>query len=113
MEYPYITISLTSKTLTFVISKKEQQRFPIAIGKPDTPTPKGTWQIQNKKILSDTEVFGSHWLGLSLPGYGIHGTNRPELIGKAVSGGCIRMLNQDIQSLFQQTHIGTLVIIAE
>ena len=113
MQYPYITVSLKQKTLTLLHSEKEQITFPVAIGKPATPTPKGTWHILNKKILTDKNVFGSYWIGLNLPGYGIHGTNQPELIGKQVSGGCIRMQNSDIQQLFQQTQIGTPVIITE
>ena len=113
MHYPYIVISLKQKTLTLFGSEKEHQVFPIAIGKQTTPTPQGTWYIQNKKILTDDSPFGSHWLGLDCPGYGIHGTNQPDSIGKAISGGCIRMHNHDIQQIFPQVQIGTPVIITE
>lgn len=43
--------------------------------------------------------------------YRIHGTNEPESIGKAMSSGCIRMLNQDIEELFLRVEIGTRVIV--
>lgn len=43
--------------------------------------------------------------------YRIHGTNEPESIGKAVSSGCIRMLNQDIDELYLRVPIGTRVIV--
>ena len=43
--------------------------------------------------------------------YRIHGTNDPSSIGKALSSGCIRMLNQDIAELFLQVPIGTRVVV--
>lgn len=43
--------------------------------------------------------------------YRIHGTNEPESIGKAVSSGCIRMLNQDIEELYLRVQIGTRVVV--
>ena len=39
--------------------------------------------------------------------YAIHGTNKPESIGKFASYGCIRMLNQDITDLFERVTVGT------
>ena len=43
--------------------------------------------------------------------YRIHGTNEPHTIGKAVSSGCIRMLNQDVAELFERVTAGTVVIV--
>ena len=43
--------------------------------------------------------------------YRIHGTFEPESIGKSVSSGCIRMLNEDVAHLFEQVAIGTQVIV--
>ena len=43
--------------------------------------------------------------------YRIHGTIEPELIGKAASSGCIRMLNEDIVSLYDRVEVGTPVIV--
>jgi lipoprotein-anchoring transpeptidase ErfK/SrfK len=43
--------------------------------------------------------------------YRIHGTTEPESIGKSVSSGCIRMLNEDVADLFDQVMIGTKVIV--
>jgi hypothetical protein len=48
-------------------------------------------------------------MGLSIKGYGIHGNNNPNSIGKAVSGGCIRMRNQDVEELFGMVSTGTPV----
>jgi len=43
--------------------------------------------------------------------YRIHGTNEPDSIGKAVSSGCIRMLNDDVTDLYERVKIGTPVIV--
>ena len=43
--------------------------------------------------------------------YRIHGTNEPQSIGKSVSSGCVRMLNEDVAELFEQVEIGTKVIV--
>src|SRR4051794_32430545 len=43
--------------------------------------------------------------------YAIHGTNKPESIGKFASYGCIRMLNQDITDLFGRVDVGTQVVV--
>lgn len=43
--------------------------------------------------------------------YRIHGTNEPQSIGKAMSSGCIRMLNQDIAELYDQVIVGTPVTV--
>jgi lipoprotein-anchoring transpeptidase ErfK/SrfK len=45
--------------------------------------------------------------------YRIHGTNEPRSIGKAVSSGCIRMLNEDVAELFEAVNIGTEVVVRE
>ena len=43
--------------------------------------------------------------------YRIHGTNQPSSIGKRVSSGCIRMLNQDVIDLYSRVNIGTKVVV--
>src|SRR3954467_5348468 len=43
--------------------------------------------------------------------YAIHGTNKPESIGRFASYGCIRMLNQDITDLYQRVNVGTQVVV--
>jgi lipoprotein-anchoring transpeptidase ErfK/SrfK len=43
--------------------------------------------------------------------YRIHGTNDPRSIGRAVSSGCIRLLNEDIAELYELVKIGTKVIV--
>jgi lipoprotein-anchoring transpeptidase ErfK/SrfK len=52
---------------------------------------------------------GLCWIGLSLPGYGIHGTPNPELIGKTGSHGCIRLTNWDAVRLGKMVRAGIAV----
>ena len=49
------------------------------------------------------------YLGSSL--YRIHGTNEPYTIGQNVSSGCIRMMNEDVEDLYDRVHVGTRVIV--
>jgi hypothetical protein len=55
-------------------------------------------------------VLGTRRLNLG-DGYGIHGTNKPETVGRSVSHGCVRMLNQDIERLYEMVPVGTPVYI--
>ena len=52
---------------------------------------------------------GACWIGLSLPGYGIHGTPTPEMIGKTGSHGCFRLTNWDALRLSRMIQVGTPV----
>ena len=54
---------------------------------------------------------GTVWLGLSLPGYGIHGTPLPERIGRAESHGCFRLANWNVSKLYELVSPGTRVIV--
>jgi lipoprotein-anchoring transpeptidase ErfK/SrfK len=49
------------------------------------------------------------YLGSSL--YRIHGTNEPHTIGQAVSSGCIRMTNDDVQDLYERVRVGAKVLV--
>jgi len=56
---------------------------------------------------------GVAWIGLSLPGYGIHGTPRPEDIGKTESHGCLRLANWNAARLLKMISIGIPVVIED
>ena len=56
---------------------------------------------------------GVAWMGLNLPGYGIHGTPRPESIGNAESHGCFRLANWNAARLFAMCQSGTRIIIEQ
>ncbi|MCG8370363.1 MAG: L,D-transpeptidase family protein, partial [Proteobacteria bacterium] len=57
--------------------------------------------------------LGTRALRLGLPGYLIHGTNRPAGVGMRVSHGCVRMFPEDIEFLFEQVRVNTLVRIID
>ncbi|WP_054955068.1 L,D-transpeptidase [Paenibacillus dakarensis] len=84
--------------------------FPVALGKLATQTPAGSFTIISK-APNPGGPFGTYWLGLSKPHYGIHGTNDPSSIGRAVSHGCIRMYNEDVNELASLVPIHTQVTI--
>jgi LysM repeat protein len=104
-----IKINLRGRRLYLYQGQHLFNSYAVAIGKPSTPSPIGTWSIVNKKILDGRQVYGTRWMGLSKPNYGIHGTNNPHSIGKAVSLGCIRMYNHDIEKIFTMVPLGTSV----
>ena len=105
-----IVINTAKRTLTLNRDGKAYKTYTVAIGKPATPTPKGNFKIINKAI-NPGGPFGVRWLGLSAPNgdYGIHGTNNPASIGKAVSNGCVRMQNKDVLELANLVPVGTSV----
>mgnify|MGYP000951470264 FL=1 len=86
--------------------------YPCAVGKSSTPTPLGSFAIATK-IMNPGGAFGTRWLGLTLPEYGIHGTNKPASIGTQASLGCIRMHNHHVEALYDLVGVGTPVIIIE
>ena len=53
--------------------------------------------------------LGSHVLGLGIPGYLIHGTNKPAGVGMRVSHGCVRLFPEDIESIYNRVDIGLRV----
>jgi hypothetical protein len=66
--------------------------------------PFGTNQRKYKGVL------GTHRLNMG-DGYALHGTDKPESIGRSVSHGCIRLRNEDIETLYQMVAVGTPVFI--
>ncbi len=107
-----ITINVNNHTLTLFQNGKVYKVYPVAVGKPSTPTPRGTFKIINRAI-NPGGAFGIRWLGLNVPfgDYGIHGTNNPGSIRKNISNGCIRMYNKDVLELSNIAPIGTTVSI--
>jgi hypothetical protein len=98
--------------LTVFVNGVPYKKYPIALGRPDTPTPVGEWTVINK-YKNWGSGFGSRWIGLNVPWgiYGIHGTNRPGSIGHDASHGCVRMFNRDVEELYKWVRPGTIVSI--
>jgi L,D-transpeptidase ErfK/SrfK len=105
-----IRVSLGQRRLTLVNNGRIVKTFPIGVGKMLTRTPLGEYVIVNREP-NPGGPYGVMWLSLSRRGYGIHGTNNPSSIGKAVSAGCIRMHNHDVLDLARRVPNGTRVVI--
>ena len=60
---------------------------------------------------SPSNPMGAAAMTLAGGAYAIHGTNAPKTIGRFVSHGCIRMLNEDILDLFDRVAVGTPVLV--
>ena len=105
-----VILNLGSRTLRLLQYGADVATYPIAIGKPATPSPVGDYTILNKAV-DPGGPFGTRWLGITENGLGIHGTDTPPSIGLAVSNGCIRMYNQDVEAIFPLLNVGDPVSI--
>jgi len=117
-----IVIRLAERKLTLMRDGKPAGEYEIAVGKPDTPTPTGEFQIADKQAYKEPNgAFGTRWMEFHrmrapdgvLHLFGIHGTNAPQKIGDAVSHGCIRLSNHDVEEVFMQAHVGEPVEIVD
>lgn len=108
----HITIDTLRNLLALYDQNRLSATYPVATGKPSTPTPLGDWVII-EKTLRPGGPFGAAWMRLSVPngGYGIHGTNDPASIGRSVTHGCVRMRDEDVTRLYNTVPIGTLVTV--
>ncbi|GEO25979.1 hypothetical protein AAC03nite_17640 [Alicyclobacillus acidoterrestris] len=112
-ENPYtIEIDTEQPVLKLYRNGQLYRAWHVALGKSQTQTPVGDWQIVDKQ-KDWGGGFGTRWLGLNVPWgtYGIHGTNQPTSIGRFASHGCVRMKNRDVEQLFDIVPIGTRVVI--
>ena len=94
------------------------------VGKQSTPTPLGTFYVNDLVERFDGSAYGPFILSLSgfsevmetfgggVPVIAIHGTNRPELMGGAHSNGCIRIPNDVVRFLAETVPMGTPVTIS-
>lgn len=73
------------------------------------------WYTQGAIVPAESpdNILGTRWLGISEPGYGIHGTVEPDSLGTQVTKGCIRMSNVEIEEVFSMIPIGTEVTIVD
>jgi len=116
-----IVVSLEDRKLALVEDGQVKKVYTVAVGKPSTPSPVGTFAIQRRvknpvyqhegKVVQPGagNPVGTRWMGLSVKGYGIHGTNEPKSIGKAASHGCIRMARKDLEEMYEMVHVGDTV----
>jgi lipoprotein-anchoring transpeptidase ErfK/SrfK len=118
-----VVVDLSDRVVTLYDGGRHVLSAPAAIGSPATPTPVGRFYVNQRLVPADASGrFGPGAIGISafsevLTGWAqggpiaIHGTNRPDLIGGAVSNGCIRVRNDLLRQLFDRTRAGTPVTV--
>ncbi|NMF84292.1 L,D-transpeptidase [Nodosilinea sp. P-1105] len=123
-----IEINLSQRQLILYQNDMVQAEFPVAIGQDDWQTPLGDFAVRDMRVdpvwrhpitkeavqSGPTNPLGSRWIGFATDGdyhIGIHGTNQEDSIGEAVSHGCVRMFDHDIQSLYSRVTVGTPIIV--
>jgi lipoprotein-anchoring transpeptidase ErfK/SrfK len=118
-----IVISIADRQLAVLDHGQVIKIYSIAVGTRGTPSPDGEFVIINHAKdptyrHGDKEIgpgkdnpLGSRWMGLSLKGYGIHGTNVQSSVGKALSHGCFRMRKSDVEELYGLVQVGDTVTI--
>jgi lipoprotein-anchoring transpeptidase ErfK/SrfK len=107
----YIIVNLTMFCASYFEDDKLIKEYPIGVGKAETPTPPGNYQVIDKLIFDkpvDVDL-GSRRLVLSSDKTCLHGSWNGPVEGH-VSGGCVRMYNRDIEELFEKVEVGTPVI---
>ena len=116
-----IVVSLEDRKLALVEDGQVRKIYSVAVGKPSTPSPEGTFTIERRAANpvyhhngrtvepGTSNPVGTRWMGLSKKGYGIHGTNEPNSIGKAASHGCIRMGKADLEEFYTFVAVGDQV----
>lgn len=121
-----IHISKSRNDLELRLNDRFFKRYRVGTGKYDR-TPTGQFKIVDRIVEPPwwrpdgtplpyghpENVLGTRWLALDIKGYGIHGTWEPDTIGRAESAGCIRLLNSDVEELFDLVPVGTAVTIED
>jgi L,D-transpeptidase ErfK/SrfK len=122
----HLTIELNKRKVFVYKGSQIMATYPVAIGKKGRETPTGEWQVMETLVNPGWTNFntgkmmppgknnplGSRWIGFWTDGkdtIGFHGTNQPDSIGKAVSSGCVRMYDKDVQALYPLIKVGTIV----
>jgi lipoprotein-anchoring transpeptidase ErfK/SrfK len=118
-----LDVDLSERRVTLYDRGRRVLTVAASIGSPQTPTPTGRYYVNQRLIARDPSgPFGPGAIGISafsevLTGWtqggpiAIHGTNRPDLIGRAVSTGCVRVRNDQLRRLFERTLAGTPVTV--
>jgi len=120
-----IRVDVSARRLTLFRNGRRVLRTTVAVGARATPTPTGTYYVNQRLIPANTSgPYGPGALGISAYSdvlrhwaqggpVAIHGTNEPWSIGRAASNGCIRVRNPVLKRLFAATPAGTPVTITE
>ena len=128
-----IVVVNVPQRMLFATTSSGLTAYPVAVGRRGWPTPLGEFSIAAKEVNPTWDVpesireearragrrlplkvppgpnnpLGAYWLGLSVGGVGVHGTNAPTSIYQATTHGCIRLHPADIATLFGHVKVGT------
>lgn len=130
MELVSTVVDLEARHAFFLFGDEVAAVWPVAIGAPGNDTPEGVyvvgelipeppWFRPGEPMIpfgDPGNLLGTRWVGWndedgSATHYGFHGTWEPETIGQAVSDGCIRLRNADVEDLYQIIPRGTAVTV--
>jgi lipoprotein-anchoring transpeptidase ErfK/SrfK len=116
-----IVVSIPDCKLALMEGDRVVRIYPVAVGAAATPSPSGSFTVIERvthpawyrpgKVVPPGKgnPLGARWIGLSIKGYGIHGTSSPRSIGHRASHGCIRLRNEDVEELFGLVAVGDAV----
>ena len=125
----HVVVQLNARKVDVYHRDEIIKQYLIAIGQSEWETPTGSFNVIYKQEYPSWQhpitgaivpagkknnPLGSRWIGFlsSNDGeIGFHGTNEESLIGEAISHGCIRMLNEDIEDLYTYIEVGTTVTV--
>nr|WP_273832986.1 L,D-transpeptidase [Pseudalkalibacillus sedimenti] len=124
---PFLIVNKKVNELAYIDGNEVQRVLSVATGKSIDQTPEGLFTIivkaenpyyRKKNIEGGVKEnpLGTRWIGFDAKGtngriYGVHGTNRPDSIGKYTTAGCIRLLNEEVELLYNDIPIGTKILI--
>jgi L,D-transpeptidase catalytic domain len=119
-----IYVDRSRRELTVRRGRRVLRRLPVAVGRPDTPTPLGRFAVTDRLRSSSADSpYGCCAVALSghqtklLPGWpggdrlAVHGTPQPETIGHPVSLGCMRAAAADLRMLMRTVPLGAPVFV--
>jgi hypothetical protein len=116
-----LTVHLREHRLLVLRAGLVMRAYPVAVGKPATPTPMGTFFITELLRQPDPSgAYGPYAYGTSAHStvikhfgatgdgrIGLHGTDQPWVLGTSVTHGCIRVSNADVVWLAKRLPLGT------
>lgn len=125
-----VVVDLSDRRTYVYAGEEVIASYPIAVGKKGWETPTGSFQvihmrhypiwrhpITGKVFEAGTDSpLGDRWIGFWSDGrneIGFHGTPDVDLVGTAVSHGCLRMRNSDVRLLYEQVSLGTTVLVRD
>lgn len=119
----WILINIPARSLRLYDKDKCIAMYPVGVGKINSKTPVGYFKVVEKVVnpswtdpddlkvvipSGENNPLGYRWLGIG-GNYGVHGTNHPESVGHYVSNGCVRMVEADVEKVFDKVEVGTPV----